>query len=38
MATNSTKIPMATHLILPELSYAIVGACFDAFNEIGGGR
>ncbi len=25
-------------LVLPELSYQIVGACYDAHNEIGGGQ
>ncbi len=42
-ATNSTNLQMdtnlmATKIILPELSFETVGACFDAYNEIGGGR
>ena len=32
IATDMEKI------VLPELSYQIIGACFDAFNEIGGGQ
>ena len=37
IATN-VGIRKEGKLILPELSYQIVGACFDAHNEIGGGQ
>jgi len=37
IGTNK-KILEPEKLVLPELSYQIVGACFDAHNEIGGGQ